>query len=173
MLIRLIIAIGCYAATAVCLAQSSSLGASIGVMVFPSEGQDATQQSIDEATCYSWAVDRSGSDPFQLAQQATQQQADANAAMQQAQSAGQGSAARGVATGALVGAAFGSSSQTTRRTAAVGGLVGARRRSGARAQATSQVAAESAQQQEATEAQLTTFRNAFGACLEGLGYIAR
>ena len=173
MLIRLIIAIGCYAAAAVCLAQSSSLGASIGVMVFPSEGQDATQQSIDEATCYTWAVDRSGSDPFQLAQQATQQQADANAAMQQAQSAGQGSAARGVATGALVGAAFGSSSQTTRRTAAVGGLVGARRRSGAQAQATSQVAAESAQQQEATEAQLTTFRNAFGACLEGLGYIAR
>ena len=173
MLIRLIIAIGCYAAAAVCLAQSSSLGASIGVMVFPSEGQDATQQSIDEATCYTWAVDRSGSDPFQLAQQATQQQADANAAMQQAQSAGQGSAARGVATGALVGAAFGSSSQTTRRTAAVGGLVGARRRSGAQSQATAEVAAQSAQQQEATEAQLTTFRNAFGACLEGLGYIAR
>ncbi len=173
MLIRIIIAIGCYATAAVCLAQSSSLGASMGVMVFPAEGQDETQQSIDEAQCFSWAVDRSGSDPFQLSQQAAQQQADANAAMQQAQQAGQGSAARGVVTGALVGAAFGSSSRTTRRTAAVGGIVGSRRRSGAQSQATAEVEAQAAQQQAATEAQMTTFRNAFGACLEGLGYIAR
>ena len=79
MLIRIIIAIGCYSAAAVCLAQSASLGASIGVMVFPAEGQDEAQQSIDEAQCFSWAVDRSGSDPFQLSQQAAQQQADANA----------------------------------------------------------------------------------------------
>ncbi len=181
MLLRISLLIGGYTAAAICLAQSATLAASMDVYVFPTEGQDETQQSMDEAECYNWAVDRSGSDPFQLAQQAQQQMAAADQAMREAENAGQGSAGRsavaGAATGALIGAAFGSSSKTTRRTAAagaaIGGAMGSRRSSQASAQATEQVAAQSAQEQAAIEQQMTNFKNAFGACLEGKNYIAR
>ena len=181
MLLRIIFLIGCYGAAAVILAQSATLAASMGVSVFPAQGQDETQQSMDEAECYNWAVGNSGSDPFQLQQQAMQQMAAAEQAMAEAEQAGQGSggrsAGRGAATGALVGAVFGDSRKTTRRAAAtgalVGGVSGSRRSAQASAEATGQVAAQSAEEQAAIERQMNSFRNAFGACLEGKDYIAR
>ena len=78
MLLRTLLAVLALAVAAIAWTQSASLAASIGVMVFPAEGQDETQQSIDEAQCYNWAVDRSGSDPVQLARQAQEQQAAAD-----------------------------------------------------------------------------------------------
>ncbi len=44
----------------------ASLAASLNVQVFPKAGQDAAQQSKDEAECYDWAVTNSGVDPFHL-----------------------------------------------------------------------------------------------------------
>ncbi|MGB5630621.1 MAG: hypothetical protein WBM57_14740, partial [Woeseiaceae bacterium] len=44
--------------------QAKSLSATMDVYVFPKEGQDASQQSKDEATCYEWAVGNVGADPF-------------------------------------------------------------------------------------------------------------
>jgi hypothetical protein len=61
-----------------------SLAASLGVQVFPAAGQDAARQSQDEAACYQWAVDNTGSDPFQVQQQSADAQ-QAAAAQQQAQ----------------------------------------------------------------------------------------
>ena len=47
-----------------------TLAATINVYVFPNAGQDAARQSKDESQCYAWAVQNTGSDPFQLAKQA-------------------------------------------------------------------------------------------------------
>ena len=43
---------------------SKTLASTMDVYVFPNKGQDATQQSMDEAACYGWAVENTGSDPF-------------------------------------------------------------------------------------------------------------
>ena len=180
MLLRTIFFIGCFGFASLSLAQNATLAASIGVMVFPADGQDEREQSIDEAECYNWAVARAGSDPFQLTQQA-QQQADAAAqAMRQAEQAGSGSAsrsaARGAATGALVGRVFGSSSKDRKRAATAGALIGGAAGRSQRNQAQAQagaVAAQAERQQAATAQQMDNFKNAFGACLEGKGYISR
>ena len=55
-----------FSAPAFVSAQGSgqSLAATMDVFVFPSEGQDSSQQSKDEASCYEWAVGNTGTDPF-------------------------------------------------------------------------------------------------------------
>ena len=89
------------------MAQSTSLSATMNVHVFPREGQDEVQQSMDEADCYSWAVDRTGTDPFDLSRQAAEQAAASEQAMAQARSAGQGATGRGAARGAVAGGVIG------------------------------------------------------------------
>lgn len=180
MLLRIIFFIGCLGPASLSLAQSATLAASVGVMVFPADGQDERQQSIDEAECYNWAVNRTGSDPFQLTQQAQQQADAADQAIRQAESAGAGSASRaaasGAVTGALVGRVFGSSSKDRKRAATAGALVGRsvgrNQRNQAQAQAGA-VAAQAQRQQDATAQEMDNFKNGFGACLEGKGYISR
>ena len=58
-----------------------TLAATLDVFVFPTEGQATDQQSKDEAECYSWATNNTGSDPFQLQKdnEAAQEQADQQA----------------------------------------------------------------------------------------------
>ena len=175
------IVISCLVAIPTAMAQAQSLSSTMNVHVFPRQGQDEVQQSMDEAECYSWAADRTGTDPFELDRQADEQMAAADQAMAQAQNAGQGStgraAAGGAVTGALIGGVFGSSSRSgwkgAAAGAATGAVVGNSRRRGAQAQATEQVAAESAQAQAFTQAQLDDFRTAFTTCLEAKDYIAK
>ena len=57
------------AAAVALLAQQKTLAATLNVYVFPQAGQNASVQSQDESQCYSWAVQNTGSDPFQLQQQ--------------------------------------------------------------------------------------------------------
>ena len=59
-----------------------TLAATVGLYVFPAEGQATEQQSKDEAFCYNWAVDNTQSDPFSLARRA--QQSEQAAAQKQA-----------------------------------------------------------------------------------------
>ncbi|MGW8369771.1 MAG: hypothetical protein ACWGPN_13980, partial [Gammaproteobacteria bacterium] len=96
------------------LSQDATLGSAVGVIVFPADGQDAAEQSRDEASCYRWATDNTGSDPFDLEKRAAQQTASAERAAGAAQQAGQGAAvggaAAGAVTGAVVGRIFGSKS---------------------------------------------------------------
>ena len=54
-----------------------TLAATLGVYVFPAEGQEASQQSKDEADCYEWAVGNTGVDPFDTAKQAESEQRQA------------------------------------------------------------------------------------------------
>jgi len=171
----------CLVAVPAAMAQSTSLSATMNVHVFPSEGQDEVQQSIDEAECYNWSVDRTGTDPFELSRQADEQMAASEQAMAQAQSAGQGSTGRAAAGGAiaggLVGGIFGKGKRSGLKGAAVGAgtgaIIGSSQKRNAQAQATEQVAAESAQNQAANQAQMDDFKIAFTTCLEAKDYIAK
>jgi hypothetical protein len=176
-----IILLSCLVAVPAAMGQDNSLSSTMNVHVFPREGQDEIQQSMDEAECYSWSVDRTGTDPFELSARAAEQAAAADQAMVQAQSAGQGStgraAAGGAVTGALIGGVFGSGRNSGWKGAAVGATTGAvvgnSRKRRSQAQATEQVAAQSAQDQAALQAQMLDFKTAFTTCLEAKDYIAK
>lgn len=155
-----------------------SLAGTLGVYVFPSQGQDAKQQSEDEAACYQWAVTNAGVDPFEAQKQADANAQQAQAAQQQASQAGKGSGARGAVGGAAVGALVGEiADDDAGKGAAYGAAAGviAGRRHGKKEQAAAQqqAAAQSQQTQQATQAQMDGFKKAFSACLEGKNYIAK
>lgn len=159
-------------------AQSNTLGSTMDVFVFPAEGQDSSQQSKDEATCYEWAVGNTGTDPFALAKQEQADQQQAQADMQAASQAGKGSVGRNVVSGAAAGALIGEiASDDAGKGAAWGAAAGVvrGRRKGRQAQqqAQSQVAAQAEQREEATEEQLTNFKNAFSVCLEAKDYMVK
>ena len=176
-----IVTITCLVALPTAMAQTNSLSATIDVHVFPREGQDEVQQSMDEAECYTWSADRTGTDPFELSQQAYEQMAASDQAMAQAQSAGQGStgraAAGGAVAGGLIGGVFGSGKRSGLKGAAAGAATGAiignSRKKRAQADASEQVAEQSAQTQAATQAQMDDFKTAFTTCLEAKDYIAK
>jgi uncharacterized protein YcfJ len=155
-----------------------TLASTIDVYVFPTEGQTPETQSNDEAACYQWAVQNTGTDPFELSKQSQQQAQQTQQAQRHAQQVGTGAgvagAARGAAVGALVGeiasddwgkgAAWG---------AAAGAVAGRRRARMARGYAQTQVASQGQQAQQATSTQLTNFKKAFSVCLEAKKYIVK
>jgi len=178
---RVTLLIICLVTAPAAMAQATSLSATMNVHVFPGQGQDEVQQSMDEAECYNWAADRTGTDPFELSRQADEQMAASEQAMAQAQSAGQGSTGRAAAGGAIaggvIGGVFGSGKNSgwkgAAAGAATGAVVGNSRKRRAQADASQQVAAESAQAQAANQAQMDNFRTAFTTCLEAKDYIAK
>jgi hypothetical protein len=154
-------------------AQSSSqktLAASLGMAVFPSAGQSSSVQSQDEAACYQWAVKNTGVDPFQAQQSANQRTASAQQQAANASAgAGAGGAMRGAAGGALFGAIAGDAGKGAAIGAATGFVAGRVRKRHNEAQAeeyTQNV-------QNATAAQIDSFKKAFSACLEAKKYIVK
>lgn len=118
------------------------------VYVFPSTGQSATQQSKDESACCNWAVQNTGTDPLQVANQEAQQQQQTAQQMQQAQDAGKGTAVKGTVGGA------------------------------AKSRNQQQEATQQAQQQgqaasQALAGQLDNFKKAFSVCLEAKKYMVK
>jgi outer membrane lipoprotein SlyB len=158
--------------------QGQSLASTLDVYVFPSSGQEASQQSQDEAACYDWAVTNSGNDPFDLANQeeANQQQAQQEMADSQTSVRGSGvqSGLRGAAAGAVVGeivsddagkgAAYG---------AAAGAIAGRRRTRQANEQAEQQAYQNAEVRQEATAEDQENFKKAFSVCLEAKEYMVK
>jgi hypothetical protein len=144
------------------LAQQKSLSSTVGVYVFPQAGQNASMQSQDESQCYSWAVQNTGSDPFELQKQQQAQQ-------QQAATATQGSAVRGAARGAAGGALIGGIAGDAGKGAAIGAATGAvvNRSRARRAQESAESSAA------ATGAQIDNFKKAFSVCLEGKKYLVK
>ena len=103
-----------------------TLAATMNVYVFPNNGQDAAQQSKDEAECYSWAVTNTGTDPFELQKQAQAAQQQAQQQAQQASGATQGAGAKGAVKGAAAGALIGGIADEDKNdAAATGAAVGA------------------------------------------------
>ncbi|MFT7287010.1 MAG: hypothetical protein ACI87W_001119 [Halieaceae bacterium] len=155
-----------------------SLSSTMDVYVFPTEGQETAQQQADEAGCYEWAVANSGGDPFELSQQASADQQQAQADMQATQSAGSGSGLRGAARGAAAGAIIGEianddAGEGAAWGAAAGAVRGRRQGRKAQAQAQQQVAASAENTAEATAGQLENFKKAFSVCLEAKNYMVK
>jgi len=186
MRIRVIgIAIMLLAVSATCHAQmqsassgQKSLAATMDVYVFPTTGQSSEQQSKDEATCYQWAVQNTGTDPFQLQQQQATEKQQAAEASQQAAQVGEGSGVRGAARGAAAGALVGGIADDhwgkgAAWGAAIGGLAARRRGHMAQEEATQQVQAQSQEAQQATQEQMTNFKKAFSVCLEAKKYMVK
>jgi len=159
-------------------AQSKTLSSTMEVYVFPKESQTAEQQSTDEAACYEWAVGNTGTDPFELADQQTADQQQAQSEQQAAEQAGQGSGARGAVRGAAAGAVIGEiadddAGKGAAWGAAAGAIRGRRKGAQANAQAQEQAAAQAEQREQATEQQLENFKKAFGVCLEAKDYMVK
>jgi hypothetical protein len=155
-----------------------TLASTVGVYVFPTAGQAADQQSKDEGECYNWAVQQSGSDPFQVQKQSQQQQAQADAAKKQAANAGKGAGAKGAVGGAAAGALIGEiASDDAGKGAAYGAAAGAiaGRRKGRKAEekATQQVEQQSQAVQQASQEQIDAFKKAFSVCLEAKKYMVK
>ena len=155
-----------------------TLASTMNVYVFPAEGQDAAQQSKDEAECYQWAVQNTGVDPFDLAKQAEQQKQQTEQQKQQAAQVGKGAGATGAVGGAAVGALIGEiASDDAGKGAAYGaaaGLIAGRRRgAAAQQQATAQVEQQGQQAQQATAEQISNFKKAFSVCLEAKDYLVK
>jgi len=156
-----------------------TLAATMDIYAFPTKGQAASQQSEDEAACYSYSVQQTGVDPFQLQKQAQAKQQQSAAAKQQAQQAGQGAGAAGAVKGAAAGALIGSvahgatSGEGAAYGAVAGLLVGHRRKREAQEQATQQAAKQGQQAQAATQQQGDNFKKAFSVCMEAKNYLVK
>ncbi len=141
----------------------ASPAASLGVYVYPQNGQPAAQQQKDEAECYSWAREKTGIDPAAPAPAASTSKPPAQAP--------KGGAVKGAAHGAAAGAAVGAVADDAGQGAAVGATAGAirgrRTQKKAEQQAQKQAKADA---QTAQQQQLGKFRNAFSACLDGRHY---
>ena len=88
-------------------ADSKTLAATMDVYVFPAAGQKSEQQSTEEVTCYNWAVENTGNDPFQLAKEDAANREQAAKSKQAAAQTGRGAGTRGALRGAAVGALIG------------------------------------------------------------------
>jgi len=169
------------AATAISVtasAQGQSLASTMDVYVFPAEGQDASQQSKDEAECYEWAVGNAGVDPFELSKKKETDQQQAQAEQQAAQQAGQGAGARGAVRGAAAGALIGEianddASEGAAWGAAAGAIRGRRMGREAQAQAQQQASAQAQQREQVTTEQMANFKKAFSVCLEAKKYMVK
>ena len=155
-----------------------SLASTMDVYVFPTEGQESGQQSQDEAACYEWAVQNSGSDPFELAKQQDADQQQAQAQIESTQGASQGSGARGAVRGAAAGALIGEianddASEGAAWGAAAGAVRGRRQGRQAQQEAQAQAAASAEQREEVTAEQLENFKKAFSVCLEAKEYMVK
>ncbi len=156
----------------------TTLGSTMEVFVFPTEGQDAGQQSMDEATCYDWAAANTGNDPFNLAKEAESNEQLAAAESQAAEAAGQGSGARTAVRGAAAGAIVaevsgGDASEGAAIGAAAGVIRGRRQGRAANEQATQQADDQAEAREGATEEDLVNFKKAFSVCLEAKDYMVK
>jgi YMGG-like Gly-zipper len=138
-----------------------SLSSSLGVVPYPSKGQSPEQQNTDEGECYAWAKQQTGIDPDALASTPPPKSGPA---------VGGGERVRGAARGALGGAAVGAIAGDAGDGAAVGAVVGTV--SGGR-KARQNQKAETQKAEDARADSSQHFNKAFGACLEGKGYVVK
>ncbi|HET6278004.1 MAG TPA: glycine zipper domain-containing protein [Candidatus Polarisedimenticolia bacterium] len=159
-------------------AAQKTLAATMNVYVFPTKGQDAQQQSQDEAECYSWAVQNTGTDPFELAKKAEADQQKTEQAKKEAEQAGKGAGAQGAVKGAAAGALIGEiasddAGKGAAYGAAAGVVAGRRRGQKQQEQATQQAEQQGQQAQAANQEQMTNFKKAFSVCLEAKNYMVK
>ena len=84
-----------------------TLAATVGLYAFPADGQSPEKQNREEAECYSWAVNNTKTDPFNLAKRLRQTEAAAEHEKEHIAESGKGAGAKGALGGAAVGALIG------------------------------------------------------------------
>lgn len=157
---------------------NKTLAATMDVYVFPKKGQEAEQQSKDEAACFEWATSNTGTDPFALAkqEQADQQKAqrEKQAAAQAGRGSGGGGAIAGAAAGALIGEIANDDASEGAAWGAAAGLIRGRRMGAeARQQAQAQASDKADQREQLTAEKLGNFKKAFSVCLEAKEYLVK
>jgi hypothetical protein len=154
------------------------LSTSLGMVVFPAQGQTPQQQSQAEGECFAWAKGQTGVDPMAPAPAPT----PAAAPAEQAASAQGGQRVRGAARGAAAGAVIGEVVDNDAGDgAAVGATVGVlkggaearRQKQQAQQQSQQQAQQNTQEQQAAQQQQLDLFKKGFSACLEPKGYTVK
>jgi hypothetical protein len=138
-----------------------SISSSLGVVPYPSKGQSPAQQNKDESACYGWAKQQTGIDPMAVASAPPPPSGPAT---------GGGERVRGAARGAAGGVAVGAIAGDAGKGAAIGAVVGTM--AGGR-QARQNQAAQQQQAQAQKGATIQHFNKAFGACMEGRGYVVK
>jgi len=142
-------------------AQSNGLAKSIGVYVFPNDGQDATTQNNDESTCYKWAMDQTGYDPMN----------PPTVTANKVDTSPDGSAVVGSAKGAAAGAALGSIGGEMGKGAAAGAIIGGiRGRRQSKARDANQQQANNNAAANKSAAMAADYKKAFSTCLQAKGY---
>jgi len=141
---------------------AESLTKSLGIIIYPAEGQEAEQQGKDDYECFAWAKGQTGYDPMNPPEVVAQapDQGPSGARLR--------GAARGAAGGAIIGEIADDNASDG---AAIGATVGAMRagRQDRQArQAQAQQAEQAAQQQQAANAD--QFKGAYAACMEARNY---
>ncbi len=134
-------------------------------IIYPAKGQNQQQQERDRFECYSWAVRQTGFDPMK------QPTATTPPPSQQTSGGAVRGAARGAAAGAIGGAIGGDAGKGAAIGAGAGGFIGGmrRRQSQREQQARNQQWAQ--QQSQQYQARRAQYDRAFGACMEGRGYV--
>lgn len=138
-----------------------SISSSLGLVPYPSQGQSSTQQNQDEGECYAWAKQQTGIDPVAVANTPPPPSGPA---------VGGGERLRGAARGAVGGAAIGAIAGDSGDGAAVGAVAGTMA-GGRKARQNKQ--AQSQQAEDAKAGTIQHFNKAFGACMEGKGYVVK
>ncbi len=141
-------------------AAGGSLSSSLGVIPYPTKGQSASQQNADEGECYAWARQQTGIDPMAVAGRPTQS----------GPPVGGGERVGGAAVGAAGGAAIGAIAGDAGKGAAIGAVAGTL---GGGMRARRNKAAQEAQAEQTKAKTLQNFNRAFGACMEGRGYVVK
>ena len=160
------------------LCGAACLAVQAAPVIYPAKGQSVSQTDHDKLACFEWSKSQSGFDPMQAlatpAPAATPSPAN-NGSNGSNGSDPTGSMVRGAAGGAAV-------AELTHGDAGKGaavGVLGAAMRDHMKQQqqqqAKQQQAAQQqrAQQQAASTQQRATFDRAFGACMEGRGYVVK
>jgi hypothetical protein len=155
---------GNLAASSYARAQTSSppikgMASTVGLYVYPKNGQSANKQLTDESQCYSNAKTQTGFDPNATTTAAAPKKDD--------QKSGDKSVAQGAARGAVIsGATGGDPAAGARRGAILGGIKAKRKEKQEDQQADKQAdAAKTTAQQP-----LDNFKRSLSACLDARGY---
>lgn len=140
---------------------NSSIAKSLGLYVFPSEGQDQATSDADEMACYKWAIEQTGFDPMN----------PTKIEAKQADTSADGSMVVGAAGGAAAGAAVGAIAGDAGKGAAIGSVVGGLRgrKSKVHGDAVEQAHNNEVASQQEKEFK-ENFNKAFSACMSGKGY---
>ena len=142
------------------VAQGKLLSSSVGLYVYPANGQAPEQQSKDDYECYHWAQEQTGHDP------ANPQPINVQAAP--TNTGPDGSVLRGAARGAVVGEVVNDDAGKGAAWGAAAGAVRGQRKKKAQAQQAQASAEAQTAQMEAERTQ--GFNNAFSSCLTARGY---